>query len=384
MIASSVNRLIKSSSNVNHVKRLLYSSSKPSSSRLFCTNTNTPSSFTITEELKEKRKQVERVSVNLISKINTSVLANEIPIQQNRKQKRASIGKLNRNPNNAIRPDSVTPVRSVPDHIQPPPYVLGEEIKDIEMDDDIIIHSAESIEGMRKACKIAKQVLDYAGSLVKIGITTDEIDRLVHDEIIRHNAYPSPLLYKGYPKSICTSINEVVCHGIPDNRPLMEGDILNIDITVYYQGYHGDTSATFSVGNIDDAARNLMMTAENALYSGIKQVRNNAPFKNIGNAIQKVIHKEMLATLPEFCGHGIGKDFHTAPLVLHCANNFDFVMKSGMIFTIEPIVLESTEPHGEWAQWSDGWTTVSKEGGWSAQYEHTVLVTDNGCEILTK
>jgi len=311
-------------------------------------------------------------------------MTNEPPVKLKRKDKRASSVKLNRNPENSVRPDYVTPVRSVPDHIQPPPYVLGEEIRDIEIDDDIIIHSEKDIEGIRQACKIAKQVLTYAGGLVKIGITTEEIDRLVHEEIIRHNAYPSPLLYKGYPKSICTSINEVVCHGIPDGRPLMEGDILNIDITVYYQGYHGDTSATFAVGNIDEAARNLMITAENALYSGIKQVRNNAPFKNIGNAIQKVIHKEMLATLPEFCGHGIGKDFHTAPLILHCANNFDNVMKSGMIFTIEPIVLESTEPHGEWAQWNDGWTTIAREGGWSAQYEHTILVTDNGCEILTK
>eukprot|EP01132_Coremiostelium_polycephalum_P000495 gene495-623_t len=302
----------------------------------------------------------------------------------NRKERRTMVFKNNRNPDNLIVAGSVSPRLNVPDTIDTPPYIKGEPLPDMELDEPIDIPTQQDINGVREACKVARDILKYAGSLVKVGITTDEIDRLVHEEIIKRGAYPSTLGYKDFPKSLCTSINEVICHGIPDSRPLNDGDIVNLDITVYYKGYHGDTSATFPVGeNVDKAALKLIKVTKEAMEAGIKAVKPGRPFNEIGKAIQTVAHKYSFGMPPEFTGHGIGKHFHTTPFVFHCANEFDHIMEPGMIFTVEPILVESPEPYVEWKLWNDDWTISSSNGGWSAQFEHTVLVTKDGYEILT-
>ncbi|KAK5583890.1 hypothetical protein RB653_005494 [Dictyostelium firmibasis] len=337
------------------------------------------------KKLKEKILERETEEIRSFVKSQRMTTKTASPLEKmNRKQKRQMTTKLYRNPDNLIRGGMVSPQPLIPINIKKPPYVLGEPVIEFELDDPVEIHTPESIQNMRVVCKMAKEVLDYAGSLVRTGITTDEIDKLVHQEIINRGAYPSPLGYNGFPKSICTSINEVLCHGIPDDRPLEFGDIINIDITLYYNGYHGDTSATYAVGEIDSSAKRLIEASEKALYDAIKQVKDGALFSNIGKTIQLVANKYSLSVPVEFTGHGIGQIFHAPPFVFQCANDFDAVMKEGMIFTIEPILAESTSPYTEWKMWDDNWTISSKEGGWCAQFEHTILVTKDGCEILTK
>ncbi|KYQ92023.1 methionine aminopeptidase [Tieghemostelium lacteum] len=304
----------------------------------------------------------------------------------NRSQKRKMQFKLFRNPENIVVAGQVSPRSIVPSHIDLPPYAKGEEVIDMELDDDIEIHSEQSIQSMRESCKLAKEILEYASTLIKPGLTTDELDKLVHQEIINRGAYPSPLGYKGFPKSICTSINEVLCHGIPDSRPLCQGDIISVDITVYYKGYHGDTCATFIVGGTtnDLAATKLLEISKKAMEAGIKAVKPGRPFSDIGKAIQTYVHQHSFSLPPDFTGHGIGKVFHSTPFVFHCVNDLEYIMKPGMIFTVEPIVVESTNPYTEWKMWDDNWTISSTEGGWASQFEHTVLVTQDGVEILTK
>ncbi|KAN0030448.1 hypothetical protein ACTA71_009086 [Dictyostelium dimigraforme] len=337
------------------------------------------------KKLKEKILENDTEEIRNFVKEQTLTKKTASPLEEmNRKQRRQMTQKLYRNPANLIRGGMISPKPLIPTHIQKPKYVLGEPVIEFEMDDPIEIHTPESIEQMRVVGKMAKEVLEYAGTLVRTGITTDEIDKLVHEDIIKRGGYPSPLGYKGFPKSICTSVNEVICHGIPDDRPLEFGDIIKIDITVYYNGYHGDTCATFPVGGIDSASKRLIEATEKALYAAIGEVKDGALFNKIGKKIQLVANKYSLGVTPEFTGHGIGQLFHAPPFVFQCANEFDSVMKEGMIFTIEPVLVESTSPYAEWKMWDDNWTVSSKEGGWSAQFEHTVLVTKDGYEILTK
>ncbi|GAM17815.1 hypothetical protein SAMD00019534_009900 [Acytostelium subglobosum LB1] len=302
----------------------------------------------------------------------------------NRRERRSMEQKLNRSLNNLIAPGVVSPRYDVPDHIPKPYYAMGQEIKEFAMDDDIPINTAEDIAAMRQSCHLARDILQYAGQLVRVGVTTDEIDRQVFAEIVRRGAYPSPLGYKNFPKSICTSVNEVLCHGIPDSRPLADGDIINIDVTVFYKGYHGDTSATFTVGQIDKAASKLLEVTKMALEAGINAVKPGKPFSDIGQSIQAVAHKHSYSIPIEFVAHGIGKEFHAPPFIFQCVNELDYVIQKDMIFTIEPILVEGTQPYTEWKMWDDEWTITSKNGGWAAQFEHTVLVTDDGAEILTK
>ncbi|EFA79556.1 methionine aminopeptidase [Heterostelium album PN500] len=302
----------------------------------------------------------------------------------NRKERRTMEHQLSRNSQHLVVAGVVSPKLDVPTTIPYPPYANGEPLREYDLEDDITVASAEDIKGMRASCKLAKEILEFAGKMVRAGITTDEIDRAVHAEIVRRDAYPSTLGYKGYPKSICTSINEIICHGIPDSRPLQDGDIINIDITVYYKGYHGDTSATFTVGQIDSAAAKLIEVTKMALDAGIKAVKPDRPFSDIGKAIQAVAHKHSFSIPIEFTAHGIGKEFHTPPFIFQVANDLDYIIKKDMIFTIEPILVESTKPFTDWKMWDDNWTISSTEGGWAAQFEHTILVTDNGAEILTQ
>uniref|UniRef100_A0A8C9TZN6 Methionine aminopeptidase n=1 Tax=Scleropages formosus TaxID=113540 RepID=A0A8C9TZN6_SCLFO len=246
----------------------------------------------------------------------------------------------------------------------------------------IKILTPEDIEGMRVVCKLAREVLDVAALMVKPGVTTEEIDHAVHLACTARNCYPSPLNYYNFPKSCCTSVNEVICHGIPDRRPLQEGDIINVDITVYRNGYHGDLNETFFVGEVDEGAKKLVQTTFECLMQAIDSVKPGVRYRELGNIIQKHAQANGFSVVRSYCGHGIHKLFHTAPNVPHYAKNKAVgVMKPGHVFTIEPMICE-----GGWQDetWPDSWTAVTRDGKRSAQFEHTLLVTETGCEILTR
>jgi len=251
----------------------------------------------------------------------------------------------------------------------------------------IPILSTADIVGIRNASKLARKALNFAGTLVKPGVRLDEIDQQVHNKIIEWGGYPSPLYYFGFPRSICTSLNECMCHGIPDDTDLKDGDILKIDVTVYYEGYHGDCCDSFLVGIHPDhvahrRALQFLQVAKECLHSAISICSPGIPFNHIGAHIQKFLAQHGHGT-PRFCsGHGIGRDFHTAPLIYHTENNYPGKMAPGMAFTIEPIVVFEGDPENA-GIWEDGWTIVSLHGSVSAQFEHTVLITKSGVEILT-
>lgn len=213
------------------------------------------------------------------------------------------------------------------------------------------------------------------------GISTHEIDRFVFNEIIKQNCYPSPLYYCGYPKAICTSVNNVACHGIPDSRKLMDGDIINIDITVFHENCHGDCSKTFLVGKVDDNGRYLVYHNEKGLYEAIKICRPGVDFREIGKALQAYANRAELNIVQDFIGHGIGEDFHCPPEIYHFENNYEIgIMEKGMIFTIEPIFSEGA---AEIELWEDEWTVSTVDNSRTSQHEHTVLINDDSCEILT-
>lgn len=253
--------------------------------------------------------------------------------------------------------------------------------------DKIIIKNQVAIENMRVSCQLAAQVLDYITPFVKVGVTTNELDKLCHDYIVNvQKAYPSPLNYnpsgnKPYPKSICTSVNEEVCHGIPSDRILKNGDILNIDITVYKNGYHGDTSRMFCVGNVSTPAKRLCDITYEAMWLGIAQVKPGNTLGDIGYAIARYASNCGYTIVQEFCGHGIGSGFHEEPQVLHYGSpGKGEVLVPGMIFTIEPMINQGRR-HIRFL--SDGWSVATKDRQLSAQWEHTILVTNTGYEVLT-
>nr|WP_075261600.1 type I methionyl aminopeptidase [Candidatus Paracaedibacter acanthamoebae] len=254
------------------------------------------------------------------------------------------------------------------------------DVNDID-ENTIILNSAEGFEGMRAAGKLAAQTLDYIAPFVKIGITTEELDRLCHDFIIKNEAIPAPLGYRGYPKSICTSLNHVVCHGIPGSRKLMDGDILNIDVTVILNGWYGDTSRMFTVGKVGLRARKLIDATYESMMRGIEVVRPGATLGDIGHAIQTYAEKQGFSVVRDFCGHGIGRIFHCAPNVMHYGKpGRGLELKEGMFFTIEPMINA-----GNWQVkvLDDGWTAVTKDKSLSAQFEHSIAVTRDGYEIFT-
>ncbi|MCD6023232.1 MAG: Methionine aminopeptidase [Fibrobacteria bacterium] len=246
----------------------------------------------------------------------------------------------------------------------------------------IKIKSDREIELLRESCALAAEVLQRAGELVKPGITTDEINTFVHDMTIKAGAIPSPLNYHGFPKSVCTSVNDVVCHGIPGNQVLKEGDIINIDVTCLLNGYHGDTSRTYAVGKVSKEARQLMDVTEKSMEDGIAAVTVGGYFGDIGEAIQELADEFGYGIVREFCGHGIGRGFHEDPMVLHYrSRNRGERIREGMVFTVEPM-LNAGKP-GIFVE-KDGWTVRTKDGSLSAQYEHTVAITRNGPEVLTQ
>jgi len=245
----------------------------------------------------------------------------------------------------------------------------------------IEVKTPEEIKKMRVAGRVAREVLDIAGQLVRPGITTEEIDCAVHAEALKRGGYPSPLNYRGFPKSCCTSINEVICHGIPDDRQLEEGDIINIDITCYVDGYHGDCSEMFVAGEPDDRARDLLQTTYDCWVKSLEFVKPGNQYRDIGGIIEDYITERGFTTVKNFCGHGIGSVFHTNPSILHYHNSEpNGQMAPGHTFTIEPMICEgSAKP----LTWPDKWTATTADGGRSAQFEHTLLITPDGVEALT-
>ena len=246
----------------------------------------------------------------------------------------------------------------------------------------ISIKSQREISLMRKTSALAKSVLEYIGDYLRPGISTEEINNLCHDYIIAHGAYPSPLNYHGFPKSICTSLNEVICHGIPSKKDILkDGDILNIDITTYLNKFHGDTNKTFLIGKVSQDIRKLVEITYRCLQTGISQVRPGGHIGDIGAVIAEMAHDSGLSVVREYCGHGIGREFHEDPEVIHDAQKGTGPeMRPGMTFTIEPMINIGKR---DCELLNDGWTVVTKDRKWSAQFEHTILVTEDGYDVLT-
>ncbi len=248
---------------------------------------------------------------------------------------------------------------------------------------NITIHKEEDFVKMRAAGRLAAEVIDYISDYVKIGITTDFLNDLCHKKIIESGAIPAPLGYHGFPKSICTSINHVICHGIPNDKPLKNGDILNIDVTVILDGWHGDTSRMFYLGEVPLKAKRLTQATYEAMMLAIDQVKPGAHLGDIGYAIQTYVEKQGFSVVRDYCGHGIGKIFHTAPNVTHYGNKGQgLVLQEGMFFTIEPMV--NAGSHETILSKHDGWTVTTRDKSLSAQFEHTIGVTKDGAEIFTK
>jgi methionyl aminopeptidase len=246
----------------------------------------------------------------------------------------------------------------------------------------VIIKTADEIEKMRVAGRLAAEVLEMIGGYVKPGVSTDELDRICHDYIVtEQQAIPAPLNYRGFPKSICTSVNHQVCHGIPGNKILKDGDIVNIDITVIKDGFHGDTSKMFFVGKASILGRRLVDITQKAMWKGIELVRPGAHLGDIGHAIQQFVESHGYSVVQEYCGHGIGRGFHEDPQVLHYGSpGTGIQLQAGMTFTIEPMVNAGKR---NVKLLPDGWTVVTKDRKPSAQWEHTLLVTTDGYEVLT-
>jgi methionyl aminopeptidase len=247
---------------------------------------------------------------------------------------------------------------------------------------DVPIHGPEAFDGMRRAGRLTAEALDLLVEHVKPGVTTEFLDRLVFDFAMDHGAYPAPLLYRGYPKSICTSINHVVCHGIPSDKPLRDGDTLNIDVTLILDGWHGDSSRMFFVGEVPRRAARLSDITYEALLRGVAAVRPGGSTNDIGAAIQSYAENERCSVVRDFCGHGLGRVFHDAPTVLHYVEpSYNVPLRPGMLFTVEPMI-NLGRPHVKVL--GDGWTAVTRDRSLSAQFEHTVGVTQSGVEVFTR
>ena len=278
-----------------------------------------------------------------------------------------------------LQPGSVSPRRHVPSSIARPEYVdrdapakfTGSEVK-----------SAETIEKIRIASRIAAQAIVEVGNRIEPGVTTDELDRVAHEFLMDHKAYPSTLGYRHFPKSICTSINEVICHGIPDTTVIQDGDIVNVDITAYINGVHGDTNYTFLAGDVDEESRLLVERTAESLRRAIKAVMPGREINVIGRAIESYAKRFGYGVVRDFTGHGVGEAFHTGLIIPHydAAPAYSRLIETGMVFTIEPMLTLGTI---EWDMWEDNWTVVTKDRKRTAQFEHTLLVTDDGAEILT-
>jgi methionyl aminopeptidase len=277
-----------------------------------------------------------------------------------------------------LRPGRQTPVRPVPPTIRRPSYVGKPGPGPCT---EPMIQPPEVIEAMREAGRIAAQALAEGGRAVRPGVTTDEVDRVVHEFLVDHGAYPSTLGYKSFPKSCCTSLNEVICHGIPDSTIIEDGDIVNIDVTAFIGGVHGDTNATFLAGAVTEEDQLLVERTHEAMMRGIRAVRPGRALNVIGRVIEAYAKRFGYGVVRDFTGHGIGRSFHGKLVVLHYDEpSVDTVIQQGMTFTIEPMITLGTV---DYDVWSDGWTVTTKDKSRTAQFEHTIVVTADGAEILT-
>jgi methionyl aminopeptidase len=276
-----------------------------------------------------------------------------------------------------LQPGRISPLRQVPANIIRPEYVGKRYPKTGEPD----VKDAETIERMRVAGRIAARALAEVGRHVVPGVTTDELDRVGHEFLCDHGAYPSTLGYRGYPKSLCTSLNEVICHGIPDDTVIADGDIVNIDITGYIGGVHGDTNATFLAGLVDEESRLLVERTKEAMMRGIRAVAPGRPLNAIGRVIESYARRFGYGVVRDFTGHGIGTTFHSGLMVPHFDDpDTAVIMEQGMTFTIEPMLTLGSIAY---EVWPDGWTAVTRDRKRTAQVEHTLVVTADGSEILT-
>uniref|UniRef100_A0A914I1Q5 Methionine aminopeptidase n=1 Tax=Globodera rostochiensis TaxID=31243 RepID=A0A914I1Q5_GLORO len=288
----------------------------------------------------------------------------------------------------ALRPGMQSARRAVPEHFQRPDYAthpegVSLEERNAKNSGQIRVLTEDEQLGIRLAAKLGREVLDEAARAIAAGVTTDEVDRVVHEACLERECYPSPLGYYKFPKSCCTSVNEVICHGIPDKRALVNGDICNVDVTVFHRGFHGDLNETFLVGDaVSEEKRKLIAVTYECICQAIDIVRPGVKFREIGNVIQKHANANGFSVVRRYCGHGIHRLFHTAPNVPHYAKNKTVgVMKAGNAFTIEPMINAGSYDDD---QWPDGWTAVTKDGRPSAQFEQTMLVTETGCDVLTE
>jgi methionyl aminopeptidase len=276
-----------------------------------------------------------------------------------------------------LQPGRISPTRQVPASIVRPEYVGRRYPRTGEVE----VKDADTIARMRVASRIAAQALEEVGRHVAPGVTTDELDRVGHEFIVDHGAYPSTLGYRGYPKSLCTSLNEVICHGIPDDTVIADGDIVNVDITAYIDGVHGDTNATFLAGDVADESRLLVERTHEAMMRGIRAVAPGRQLNAIGRVIESYARRFGYGVVRDFTGHGIGTTFHSGLIVPHFDDpEVSFTMEQGMTFTIEPMLTLGTI---DYEMWPDGWTVLTADGKRTAQFEHTILVTAEGHEILT-
>ncbi len=290
--------------------------------------------------------------------------------------------RCHKNSTDPIRAGKQSPLRTVPDSIVAPMWADGTEVSRW---DEPRVKSPEIIERMRRVGNEAADILNSLGQMIEPGVTTDEIDQACHEGAIARGAYPSPLMYPGgdnpFPKSLCTSVNEVICHGIPDDRPLRDGDILNMDVTIYKDGVHGDTNATFFVGNVDERSQQLVRVTRECTALGIAAAVPGNPINEIGRAIQEHAEANGFGVVRDFVGHGIGEQFHTDLQICHYFHPaLTDIIEPGMTFTVEPMITV-----GDWRarMWSDGWTAVTSDQSRTAQFEHTILITEDGPEILT-
>jgi methionyl aminopeptidase len=278
-----------------------------------------------------------------------------------------------------IRPGTVGPIRSVPASIERPEYVGKDEAVS---DSGPAVQSADVIERMREPSYIAALALQSAGEAARPGVTTDHIDEVVHDVMVSHGAYPSTLGYLGFTKSCCTSLNEVICHGIPDSTVMEEGDILNVDVTAFKNGVHGDTNATFLIGDVDPRVAELVERTETSMMRGIRAGKVGREVNVIGRVVEKYVSRFGYESVHDYTGHGVAEGFHNGLVIPHydSAPLFDDVIEKNMTLTVEPMITLGSQA---WEQWDDGWTVVTKDRSFTAQFEHTFLITDEGYEILT-
>ncbi|RMI35647.1 type I methionyl aminopeptidase [Nocardia stercoris] len=277
-----------------------------------------------------------------------------------------------------LAPGTLSPTRAVPASIERPEYAWKSTVNEGR---EPWVQTPETIEKMRVAGRIAAQALEAAGAAVAPGVTTDELDAIVHEYLCDHGAYPSTLGYKGFPKSCCTSLNEVICHGIPDSTVIEDGDIVNIDVTAYIDGVHGDTNKTYLAGDVDEEVRLLVERTEEATLRAIKAVRPGRALNVIGRVIESYANRFGYGVVRDFTGHGVGPTFHSGLVILHYDQPaVESMIEPGMTFTIEPMINLGGI---DYDIWDDGWTVVTKDRKWTAQFEHTLVVTETGAEILT-